>query len=102
MAHNRDSRRGQDRGFIGVSGSLCVGTPNALSIGMLRNVIAHQWYRIDKSDGKLLAVNSMAVYRAASGSFITPQEIIQIGRFSTPFAMYSRGDQLTEQEREIR
>lgn len=66
----------------------------------MRQVIAHQWYRVDKADGSLLAVNAVNVLRAAQGSYITPQEIISLGRFSTPFAIYSRGDKLQDNERE--
>lgn len=66
----------------------------------MRQVIAHQWYRIDKGDGSLLAVNGVAVLRAAQGSYTNPAEVIKQGRFATPFAIYSRGDQLTERERE--
>ena len=64
-----------------------------------RKVIAHQWYRVDKSDGRLLAVNSVNVLRAAQGHFDNVPAVLTSGRFSTPFAIYSRGDLLTERER---
>jgi hypothetical protein len=64
----------------------------------MRAVIAHQWYRIDKADGSLLAVNAAAVVRAALGSFTTA-DVIKTGRFQTPYAIYSRGDLLTDEER---
>jgi hypothetical protein len=65
----------------------------------MRQVIATQWYRIDKSDGSLLAVNQLAVARAAMGSFDNASEVIKAGRFVTAFAIYSQGQYLTEMER---
>jgi len=62
------------------------------------SMIASQWYRIDKGDGKILAVNSVNVLRAASGAYKAPNQAINAGRFSTPFAIYTRGDRATEEE----
>lgn len=67
----------------------------------IRQVINSQWYRVDKSDGRLIAVNGVNVLRAAQGNFTSAQEVIATGRFQTAFAIYSRGEQLTETEKQV-
>lgn len=67
----------------------------------IRAVIADQWYRIGKEDGQLMAVNGVAVVRAAAGSFKVPVDAINAGRFQTPFAFYSQGKHLTDAEKTV-
>jgi protein-disulfide isomerase-like protein with CxxC motif len=71
----------------------------------MRDVIAHQWYRVDKSTGKLLAVNAKEVLKYAMKAFRNPTAaaaaIKTAGRFQTDFAIYSRGDKLTPSERTV-
>lgn len=57
------------------------------------------WLRIDKADGFITPVGGVNVLRAAQGSFDNAAAVIATGRFQTPFAIYSRGDMLTEDER---
>lgn len=68
----------------------------------IRAVIADQWYRVDKGDGKLLAVNAMNVARAAADAFKRPVEAVGGGRFQTTFAIYSQGKHLTDEEKTVR
>lgn len=56
------------------------------------------WYRIDKGNGKITVVNGVNVVRAAQGSFKKPNHAIATGRFMTPFAIYSSGENLTPDE----
>lgn len=67
----------------------------------IRSVIESQWYRLDAETGELLAVNALTVARAAKGAFDAPDEVVKTGRFRTPFAIYSRGDNLTVGERTV-
>ena len=57
------------------------------------------WFRIDKGDGSIVHVGSVAVVRAAQANFKRPNHAIATCRFSTPFAIYCTGDRLTEEER---
>ncbi len=57
------------------------------------------WYRIDKSDGTITVANGVNVFRAAAGAYDAAGDVIHSGRFATPFAIYSRADQLTAEER---
>lgn len=68
----------------------------------LRAVVLGQWYRIDKQTGQLLAVNGLAVARAASGNFNKPIDTVMTGRFQTPYAIYSMGKFLTDTERQVK
>jgi hypothetical protein len=61
----------------------------------------NQWLRIDKGDGSVVPVNSVAVVRAAQGSFKCPNHAIATCRFTTKFAIYCTGDQLTDAEKEL-
>lgn len=67
----------------------------------IRAVIADHWYRVDKQDGTLLAVNALAVAQAAADSFNQPIEVINGGRFQTAFAIYSQGKHLTNTEKTV-
>jgi hypothetical protein len=64
----------------------------------MANIDRTQWYRIDKGDGTVMQVGGGAVIRAAQGGFKKPNHAIATGRFSTPFAIYSDGYQLTHDE----
>lgn len=60
------------------------------------------WYRVDKSNGevKLVVDADVNVRRAASGAYAKPAEAMASGRFVTTFAIYTRADQMTADERE--
>jgi len=62
-------------------------------------ILADEWYRVDKGDGAVTPVEGPAVLRAARGAFRSPNHALATGRFQTTFAIYSRGEQLTEAER---
>lgn len=57
--------------------------------------IGSQWYRIDKTNGEILAVAAKAVDQAASHYYVNAGEVSGTGRFSTPFAIYSLGHYIT-------
>jgi hypothetical protein len=61
----------------------------------------NQWLRIDKANGSVVPVNSVAVVRAASGAFKCPNHAIATCRFATPFAIYCTADKLTDVEKEL-
>lgn len=67
----------------------------------VRAVISDQWYRVDKADGTLLAVNALTVARAAADAYREPVAVVSGGRFQTTFAIYSQGKHLTENERVV-
>ena len=57
-----------------------------------------RWFRIDKGNGQIAVAKIEYVRRAASEKFSQPADVIKAGRFNTPFAIYSREDQLTPDE----
>ena len=61
---------------------------------------SQSWLRIDKQDGCITPVGGVNVFRAAQGSYDKPSEVISTGRFQTSFAIYSRGDMLTAEEKQ--
>ncbi len=65
----------------------------------MREVIADRWYRVDKTTGALGTVTQATVARAAGAWFDNPADVTTTGRFQTAFAIYSRGDLLTDAER---
>ena len=65
----------------------------------MRKVVASQWYQVNKQNAQLLAINRLQVARAAYAFFNRPVEVIKTGRFQTPFAIYSRGELLTDSEK---
>lgn len=57
------------------------------------------WFRVDKGDGSIVPVGSVAVVRAAQGAFKKPNHAIATCRFATTWAIYCTGDRLTTAER---
>lgn len=76
-------------------------SPIPTTIGRIRAVIADQWYRVDKASGELSAVNAVTVARAATACFTIPIDVINCGRFQTPFAFYSQGKHLSDAEKAV-
>ena len=62
----------------------------------------NDWFRIDMGDGTVAECKSVNVVRAARGHYDNVADVIQGGRFRTPFAIYSQRQHLTEQERATR
>ena len=56
------------------------------------------WFRIDKGDGSVALTASVNVFRAAISNYHKPIEVINAGRFDTPFAIYSQRLYLTSNE----
>ena len=57
------------------------------------------WFRIDKADGTISVASSDKVFRSAESQYHEPTAVVAGGRFSTPFAIYSRADMLLTEER---
>jgi hypothetical protein len=50
------------------------------------------WVRIDKSTASAQPIDQGTVLRAAQGFFADPPAMLVLGRFHTPFAIYSRAE----------
>ena len=62
----------------------------------------NDWFRIDKGDGTVTPSTSVNVVRAGSAYFDNVADVIQSGRFQTPFALYSQRRYLTDAEAKAR
>jgi len=57
------------------------------------------WFRIDKGNGTVRLVDSAWIADVARNNFKRPNQAIASLRFQTPFAIYSDGAMLTDEER---
>jgi hypothetical protein len=64
-----------------------------------QEIIADAWYRFDAGDGHASQADPVRVRQAAADAFTHPNHAIASGRFRTSFAIYTRGEQMTDAER---
>lgn len=56
------------------------------------------WNRIDKATGQITATSDTKAMDAAANAFYRPAEVVDTGRFETPFAIYAISAKITEAE----
>lgn len=49
----------------------------------------HEWFRIDKANGRIELTATMNILHHAKDRYSDPEAVIRSGRFQTPYAIYT-------------